>query len=150
MKHLDTLKWPDFSGFDSFDSKWNPTLERASNTLRKLAQIIIDNNWTLDEPMIVWLHGKPWLWKSHLMDAFLKAIQGVKWSKITKPNNTQFFLIVVQIIKIRILFWPMIYFKGLQVWKKYFRKRIGINDGILLNHFLIFFLIYMMGKKYGL
>lgn len=91
MKHLDTLKWPDFSGFDSFDSKWNPTLERASNTLKKLAQIIIDNNWTLDEPMIVWLHGKPWLWKSHLMDAFLKAIQGVKWSKITKPNNTQFF-----------------------------------------------------------
>lgn len=35
---------PDFSGFNSFDTKNNPTLERAKNTLQKLAQLIIENN----------------------------------------------------------------------------------------------------------
>lgn len=91
-KFMDTLKtWPDFSGFESFNTKWNQTLERASRTLRKLSEVIIDNNWPLNEPMIVWLQGKPGLWKSHLITAFESSIQHVPWIKILRPDRQYWF-----------------------------------------------------------
>lgn len=73
---------PDFSAFNSFDTKNNPTLERARDTMQKLAQLIINNNWALGEPMIVGIQWKPWLGKSHLIRAFEKAI-----SETIKPHR---------------------------------------------------------------
>ncbi len=84
-------KWPDFSGFESFDTKGNKTLEKASRILRKLAEAINENNWPLGEPMIVWLHWAPWLWKSHLIDAFSQSIQLAPWINIARPGNTHHF-----------------------------------------------------------
>lgn len=82
--------WPDFSGFESFDAKGNQTLVRASGTLRKLAEAI-NKDWSLDEPMIVGLHGAPWLWKSHLLNAFATCIHWALWITIAKPTNTHNF-----------------------------------------------------------
>jgi len=91
MTSLDISNWSDFSGFDSFNTKWNQTLERASNTLKRLSKEIISNNWPLDEPMIVWIHGKPGLWKTHLIRAFERSITWVTWINILRPNRRYWF-----------------------------------------------------------
>lgn len=91
MTSLDISNCSDFSGFDSFDTKWNQTLERALNTLKRLSNAIIENKWPLDEPMIVWLHGKTGLWKTHLISAFERSITWVNWIKILRPNRRYWF-----------------------------------------------------------
>jgi hypothetical protein len=87
----ESSKWPDFSGFETFDTKDNSTLIRARNTLKRLSELIIENNWPLNVPMIVWLHGKPGLWKSHLINAFELAIERVPWIKAYRPNRQYWF-----------------------------------------------------------
>ncbi|MBP9779977.1 hypothetical protein KBD33_05150, partial [Candidatus Gracilibacteria bacterium] len=84
-------KGPDFSGFESFDTKGNKTLEKASRILRKLAEAINENNGPLGEPMIVGLHGAPGLGKSHLIDAFSQSIQLAPGINIARPGNTHHF-----------------------------------------------------------
>jgi len=81
---------PDYSWFESFDTKSNPTLERASRVLRKLAEAI-NNQWSLGEPMIVWLDWAPWLWKSHLLNAFSQSLLWNPGIVIAKPQNTHHF-----------------------------------------------------------
>ena len=41
--------------------------------------------------MIVWLQWAPWLWKSHLMEAFAKSINWVQWITTAKPTDTHHF-----------------------------------------------------------
>ena len=79
-----------FAWFDSFDTKNNPTLEKAKNTLEKIAEKI-RKEWHLNYPMIVWLQWKPWLGKSHLIEAFEAAIQWVIWVKCHRPDKKYWF-----------------------------------------------------------
>ncbi len=90
---MSTLEVPQshpFAWFDTFDTKENPTLVRAKNTLRKLAEII-RKDWFLNEPMIVGLQWKPWLGKSHLIQAFEAAIQWVSGIESHRPDKKYWF-----------------------------------------------------------
>ena len=81
LKPVNAFEW-----FESFDTKDNPTLIRAKETLMKLAQLIREQ-WTLGEPMIVWLHGRPWLGKSHLINAFEQAVNWIEWVRSHRPDS---------------------------------------------------------------
>ncbi|EKE29599.1 MAG: hypothetical protein ACD_2C00141G0021 [uncultured bacterium (gcode 4)] len=65
-KHLDSSLFDNFDIME--DGAPNETLIRAKTVFKTLADLIIEHNGSLGEPLIVWLQGMPWSWKSHLMD----------------------------------------------------------------------------------
>ncbi|EKD66612.1 MAG: hypothetical protein ACD_49C00029G0040 [uncultured bacterium (gcode 4)] len=79
-----------FDDFDTIeDGEVNESLVRAKTILKKLTELVIEHNGHLWEPLIVWLEGSPWAWKSHLIDMAEKILNS-NWIKTisskTKKN----------------------------------------------------------------
>ena len=80
------------NGNNSFENyiPSNETQKFAKEWLENLTEYIIENNLHFEEPAIIWIEGKPWLWKSHLLNAIKLELS--KNNIIFSHNTDEYFL----------------------------------------------------------
>lgn len=90
MVEVEKISW--WQTFDSYEPQ-NESQIKAKIVLETLSKLLLDNWWKLEEPILIWLQSKPWLWKTHLVKAFIESLNN-SWIKTVTNQNDEHFLMM--------------------------------------------------------